>query len=87
MSDGEGTGAWGDATSPGWEAGRVYMGPQCSTGTEPKDLSSGGHVGSHAVKIVGWGVKDGVKYWQVAALPVAHTMHCCCAMHYCGLCR
>eukprot|EP00928_Gymnodinium_smaydae_P086400 TRINITY_DN7048_c0_g2_i1.p1 TRINITY_DN7048_c0_g2~~TRINITY_DN7048_c0_g2_i1.p1 ORF type:complete len:461 (+),score=85.16 TRINITY_DN7048_c0_g2_i1:931-2313(+) len=27
---------------------------------------SGGEVGGHAVKIVGWGVEDGVKYWKVA---------------------
>jgi len=27
---------------------------------------SGGFAGGHAVKIVGWGVEDGVKYWKVA---------------------
>merc|ERR1711904_530328 len=27
---------------------------------------SGGAAGGHAVKIVGWGVEDGTKYWKVA---------------------
>ena len=27
---------------------------------------SGGLAGGHAVKIVGWGVDDGTKYWKVA---------------------
>jgi len=27
---------------------------------------SGGSVGGHAVKVVGWGVEDGVKYWKIA---------------------
>lgn len=27
---------------------------------------SGGQVGGHAVKMVGWGVDDGVKYWKIA---------------------
>merc|ERR1712232_242673 len=27
---------------------------------------SGGQVGGHAVKVVGWGVEDGTKYWKIA---------------------
>lgn len=27
---------------------------------------SGGQVGGHAVKVVGWGVESGVKYWKIA---------------------
>ena len=26
----------------------------------------GGYLGGHAVKLVGWGVEDGVEYWKVA---------------------
>ena len=28
--------------------------------------TTGGELGGHAVRIVGWGVEDGVKYWKVA---------------------
>merc|ERR1711907_825628 len=27
---------------------------------------TGGPVGGHAVKVVGWGVESGVKYWKIA---------------------
>nr|CAA88490.1 cathepsin B-like enzyme [Leishmania mexicana]prf//2202319A cathepsin B-like Cys protease [Leishmania mexicana] len=27
---------------------------------------SGDHLGGHAVKLVGWGVKDGIPYWKIA---------------------
>lgn len=27
---------------------------------------TGGELGGHAVKIVGWGVENGLKYWKIA---------------------
>merc|ERR1712167_338790 len=61
--------AWGDTSQAGYQAGRVYQSQYCSRATDGSTevrSEDPAYVGMHAVRIVGWGESDGVKYWHVA---------------------
>ena len=46
---------------------------------------SGGVEGGHAIRIVGWGVDGGVKYWKACATPPqsgSTSRRCCCRVSW-----
>ena len=53
------------ANGPVTAAFDVYKDFDCYTGGVYSHVS-GEHQGNHAVRIIGWGIENGVKYWLIA---------------------